>query len=455
MKKFLLSLAAASMCVASGFADEVYGTTPETAKPFPASGWFVQDLSTAPAEAWFTITPTNTAPALWGDVPNDVNNPGATHGQQIFVYLCKDGQQAFQKTEGSDSFVLFPGMEYLVKITPKVSGFYCMSPATSLPANRFEGKNKFYPIVIPQEQMNLSKKIAKGETKWFEIEVPYPTQIKAMFGMSPAMDIERIEAIHIECPGGTNIGNAAAGPFVKAGKNVVGFTASATAADEVTFNITFDAFSTLNCGNNLMRGQSLVLDAKNTYPDAYYTVDRYFKVPENGTYTFTNHGAKGTILNVGMVKLTDPANQYKYECDWSNIKSATVGNEDAVVVVSDLKKDDIVLVQSDAFGIIGEGVDNLPYLKVSKGGSSMVSEIAADGNSLKVNAADGILTIKSALLASGAEVAVYDMLANKVASVNAADGAASVEMSLDVTPGVYVVVVYGKGNSESAKIAVR
>lgn len=457
MKKFLLSLAAASMCVASGFADEVYGTTPETAKPFPASGgWFVQNLATAPAEAWFTITSTNTTPVLWGDVPNDINNPGATHGQQIFVYLCKDGQQAFQMTEGSDSFVLFPGMEYLVKITPKVSGFYCMSPAMQLPADRFEGKNKFYPLVIPSEQMNLYQKIAKGETKWFEIETPYPTQIKTMFNMQPVIDITRIEAIHIECPGGTNIGNAMAGPFVKAGKNVVGITASATAAaDEVLFNIASDAFSTLNCGNSLMRGQSLVLDAKNTYPDAYYTVDRYFKVPEDGTYTFTNHGAKGTILNVGMVKLTDPANQYKYECDWSNIKSATVGNEDAMIVVSDLKKDDIVLVQSDAFGVIGEGVDNLPYLKVTKGGSSMVSEIAADGNSLKVNAADGRLTVESALLASGAEVAVYDMLANKVASVNAADGTASVEMALDVTPGVYVVVVYGKGNSESAKIAVK
>ena len=63
--------------------------------------------------------------------------------------------------------------------------------------------------------------------------------------------------------------------------------------------------------------------------------------------------------------------------------------------------------------------------------------------------------MESVLLASGAEVAVYDMMARKVASATAANGASNLEMNLDVTPGVYIVVVYGKGNSESAKIAVK
>ncbi len=263
------------------------------------------------------------------------------------------------------------------------------------------------------------------------------------------------DVIHIECPVGTNEGDLIAGPYLKAGKNVIGITAAADLQEPLEFAFSYNAVVTLNCGNNLMRGSSLALDARNTYPDAYYTVDRYFKVPEDGTYTFTNHGAKGTILNVGMVKLTDPANQYAFECDWSNIKTATVGNEDAVIVVTDLKKDDLVAVQSDSFGVIGAGAADLPYLMVTKGDSSMVSEIAAEGNSLKINAANGKLTVESILLASGAEVAVYDMLANKVASTIAAEGAASIEMSLDATPGVYVVVVYGKGNSESAKIVVK
>ena len=154
-----------------------------------------------------------------------------------------------------------------------------------------------------------------------------------------------------------------------------------------------------------------------------------------------------------MVNITD-AEKYKYECVWDGMKTATVGNSDAVVTVENLKAGETVLVQSDSFGVIGEGMSNLPYLKVTKGQSG-VSEIAANENALKVNVSNGKLQVESVLLASGAEVAVYDMLANKVASVNAAEGAASLEMALDVNPGVYVVVVYGKGNSESVKIAVK
>lgn len=458
MKKFLLSITAASMCVVSCFADEaVYGTTPETAKPFPATGWFVQDLATAPAEAWFTYTSTATAPAMWGDVPVDMQNPAATHGQQVFVYICKDGQQAFQMAPG-DSYVLFPGQEYLVKITPEIQGFYCMNQPLALPAARFEGTQKYYPFQTTAEDWSKKKTVEAGKTVWYQLDVPYPTQIKLMQGAAAWMPLTegatKIEAYHIECPGGYNEGDLIVGPYVKAGKNIVGVTAAAELEAPLEFAFSYNAMATLNCGNHLMRSTSLAMDTKNTYPDAYYTVDRYFKVPEDGSYTFTNHGAKGTILNVGMVKLTDPADQFKFECDWSNIKSATVGNADAVITMSDLKKDDVVLVQSDAFDVIGGGVDDLPYLMVTKGSSS-VSEIAADGNSLKVNATNGKLTVESVLLASGAEVAVYDMLANKVASANAANGAAAVDMSLDVTPGVYVVVVYGKGNSESAKIVVK
>lgn len=153
--------------------------------------------------------------------------------------------------------------------------------------------------------------------------------------------------------------------------------------------------------------------------------------------------------------MTDPDNQYAYECDWSDIQSATVGNDDATIVVSGLTAGEKVLVQSDAFGVIGEGSDNRPYLMVVKGGSTGISDIKADNSTLKVNAANGRLNVESVLLASGAEVAVYDIMARKVASAVAAEGAESLEMSLDVTSGVYVVVVYGKGSSESAKITVK
>ncbi len=456
MKKSLLYVVAVSLCAASSYAAD-YGTTPETAVPMPTGGWEVKDLASAPTEAWFTFTSNQATPAMWGDGASDWTNPTPL-GQQVFVYLCNDGQEAFQMSPGTDSYILFPGQEYLVKVTPKAVGLYCMNQPNPLPTDRFEGKQKYYPIVVAPSELGRARTVAPGTTTWYELTVPYPTQIapkSVASPMTPASNIDKIEAIHIECPGGSDTGDLIVGPYVKAGKNVVGITASASATEDVSFILGYNAFGNFNCGNNLLRSQNLELDAKNTYPDAYYTVDRFFKVPEDGNYTFINHGAKGTILNVGMVKLTDPADAYKFECDWSNIKTATVGNEDAVVVMTDLKKDDIVAVQSDAFGVIGAGMDNLPYLMVKKGGSSNVSEIVEEGNTLKVNASNGKLTVESVLLASGAEVAVYDMSANKVASTFAAEGDSSLEMSLDVTPGVYVVVVYGKGNSESVKIAVK
>lgn len=453
MKKALLSIIAVGACIASGYAQKaeeaVYGTTPETAKPMPVGGWFVENLETVPAEVYFTYTNTQASPVLWGDVP-------VPSEKQVWAYLCNGGQEAFQMTEGSDSYIILPGQEVLVKIAPKNAGFYCFNAAMPLPDSMM-GKRKYYPIVTTSADWSTSKSVAPGETAWYQLEVPYPTQIvvKDPKTFQPSFAFESVEAIHIECPGGTNIGDVIAGPYVKAGKNVVGVTAPATATENVNFMFSYNAMVTLNCGNNLMRGKSLELDAKNTYPDAYYTVDRFFKVPEDGTYTFTNHGAVGTILNVGMVKLTDPNDQYKYECDWSEIKTATVGNEDAVIVVDDLKAGDIVLVQSDAFGVIGKGMEDQPYLMVQKGDASGVEGVAVEGDVLNVVAANGRLSVESVLLASGAEVAVYDMQAKKVASAVAAEGASSIEMALDVTPGVYVVVVYGKGNSESAKFVVK
>lgn len=448
MKKFLLPAITACVCAMPAFADEIYGTTPETAKPFPATGWFLTTLDDAPAEAWFTITSPKANPAQWGDCPTAPNSE-----RQIWVYLCDGGQEALQRSEGTDAYVLMPGQEYLVKITPKAAGFFGMGGFMEFPAS-WEGLYKYFPKNMT-ETPGATLTQAPGETKWYLYNFNYPSQITTNYIMMPVMDVEKVEAIHNECPGGTNIGSGMVGPYVKAGQNIVGVTISSSASADASFTVGLNAMVTLNCGNNLLRGQSLTIDAKNTYPDAYYTVDRYFTVPEDGTYTFINHGAKGTILNVGMVKSTDPENAYAFECDWTNIQSATVGNDDATVVVSGLKAGEKVLVQSDAFGVIGEGADNLPYLMVVKGDQSGIADVTADGNTIKVNAANGVLNVESVLLASGAEVAVYDMMARKVASATAANGASSLEMNLDVTPGVYVVVVYGKGNSESAKIAVK
>ncbi len=449
MKKFLLPMFALSAMALPAMADE-YGATPETAVPLSPMGWYVPSLADAPAEAWFTYTNNGSVPVLWGVVP-DAPDPT---DRQLFVYLCDGGSEAFQFVEGTDSYVLLPGQEYLIKITPKAEGFFCDMPGTPLPPN-MEGTVKYYPIDMTGKSNNSVT--ATPGTTWYlyNFNYPAPLVINDGFTLSPVVNgISKIEAIHVECPGGTNVGDAILPPYVKAGKNVIGVTVD-EGADFDTMYITVDAFSALSCNNNLLRGKSLVINEKNTYPDAYYTVDRFFKVPEDGTYTFINHGAKGTILNVGKVILTDPENQYKSECDWTDIKSATVGENDAAVVVEGLKKDEIVIVQSDAFGIIGEGPENAPYLLVQAGIPTSVAGVATDVASISASVAGGILNVKSVLLAGGAEVAVYDMAARKVASASATAGASEISMGLNVAPGTYAVVVYGKGNSETVKVVVK
>ena len=473
MKKFLLPLFAACVFAAPAIADDaVYGTSPETAKPFPVNGWFLPSLDDAPAEVWFTIKNEKAAPINWGSAPV------APDEHQIFVYLCDGGQEAFQMVAGSDSYALLPGQEYLVKITPKAPGYFCMGSGVTdmeFPADRFEGKVPFYPIDRTSRDwdspnyMGVNNSQDPGTTVYYLYDFDYPSQLTLKTPASPAdgipagpaFDITNVKAIHVECPGGTNIGNGLMAPYVKAGRNVIEITVSEdVTTEQYGFSIGLDGFNIFNCGNRLLYSQSMKLDTEETYPDAYYTVERYFEVPEDGTYTFTNHGAVGSILNIGRVNRlpVDPDDPYAgrpFECVWDDIVSATVGNTDACIVVEGLKKDELVLVQSDAFGVIGEGMENQPYLMVTKGDNSAVGSVAADGNSLKVTAANGVLSVESVLLASGAEVAVYDMNANKVASAKAAVGAANLNVALDVAPGVYVVVVYGKGNSESAKIVVK
>lgn len=445
MKKFLLTLVGCALASSAAFAAEaVYGTTPETAKPFPAAGWYLESLDNAPAEAWFTLKLTNTTPAQWGDCP-------VASERQMWVYLGAGGNEAFQMMEG-DSYVLFPGREYLLKISPKASGFFGMMPAMPLKPT-WEGQYNYYPKDITAAQ-NLTQTQAPGTTAWYLFNSPYPSQITGKFPMTPVPEIEKIEVIHIENPGGTNVGTGLFGPYIKKGLNVIGVTISKEATADISFIFGLEMMTIFNEHSNLLRGQAMAMDVKNTYPDAYYTVDRYFKVPEDGSYKFTNHGAKGTDLVIGKVNLTDPANAYKYVCDWSDKKSAKVGDEDASIVVDNLKKDEILIVRSDAYDVLGGGADNMPYLMVQKYEGSSVDEIAGTASRLSVKANRGSILIESALLADGAEVAVYDMLGRKVAGTSAA-GDASIRLNADLGCGVYVVSVAGKNGSESVKVSIR
>lgn len=444
MKKFLLPIVAVCACVAPAFADEVYGTTPETAKPFPIGGWHVEDLSAVPSEVYFTYTSTSATPINWGNAP-------VASEKQIYVYFGNGGPEAYQWIEGTDSYSLFPNQEYLIKITPKATGFFCDAAAMAFPAS-FEG-NKYYPKAV---STGAGLTVQPGSTLWVELDMPYAAQLvmSQMLPIGNMADITSVEVNHIEAPGGTNKGSGLFVPVAKKGKNVIGFTVKEGASSEVYFMLTLSS-ATYTCEKNLLRGVDMTLGVQETYMDAYYTVDRFFTVPADGTYVFTNHGAPGTKLTVGAINLTDPANEFAYECDWDNAQSAVVASSDAKVTMNNLKKGDKVFVRSDAYTTLNGGIDNPPYLLIETGKQTGIADVAAEADALKVSVNGGVLTVESALLASGAEVAVYDMLGRKVASTTAAAGAANVELNLDAAAGVYVVAVNGKGGSESAKIAVK
>ncbi len=179
----------------------------------------------------------------------------------------------------------------------------------------------------------------------------------------------------------------------------------------------------------MSRGQKLELDVETTYANAYWTVDKVFEVPEDGEYTFINHAAKGTELNIGKaVRGDEDTSSFgnKLSCDFSEGEPAIVGDEDATITKT-LSKGDLIAVQSEVYTPLAEGA---PYLKVAKGSTG------------------GINT------AAGTKAVAYDMTARKVAEVAIAAGSESQVITLDVPSGIYLIVVYGNNRSASAKVVV-
>lgn len=109
---------------------------------------------------WFTYTQTTFPVGYCGQAPWI-----ASGEQQIAVYLCNGGQSAFQMIDGSDTYMLFSGKEYLVKITPKATGFFNLDAGPTNP-NWTAGDYKYLPIDIT-ESMNLTQSVEPGKTKWF------------------------------------------------------------------------------------------------------------------------------------------------------------------------------------------------------------------------------------------------------------------------------------------------
>lgn len=447
MKKFLL-LSTLAVAMTANAAD--YGTSPETAVDLPASGWELTSMDNAPAEAWFKVkitTPTG-GPAMFPTMA--VAAPGV---RESWIYQCADGTfEAPEMSSGAGNYILESGKEYFMKIVPTKAGVYGTG---ILPLPESQKGREYYPIEIPANEMNLYQKQAPGTTVWYKCDFATTSNVSAAYMGMPIMDIEKIVVKHQACPGGINEGSALMPAYNKAGTNVVGITVASTATADVQFLLSAGGPTTTNCAMNLSRAPKLVLDEQNTYPNAYWTVDRVFEAPEDGEYTFINHAAKGSELNIGKAVKGDTDTSswgFKLSCDFSEGETAIVGDKDAMIVKT-LAKGDLVAVQSDVFTKLEEGA---PYLKVVKGNATGgINNVGNDNNAVEIVALGGkSFSINNVLLAGGAKVVAYDMNARKVAETAVAAGTESQVITLDVPSGIYLIVVYGANRSASAKVVV-
>jgi len=440
MKKLLL-LSSIAVAMSVNAAD--YGTSPETAVDFPAGGWIVEDITTAPKEAWFKvkITTQNGRPAMY---PSMVPNCG------LQIFQCADGTMEAPKWSET-AYAIESGKEYLMKIVPQTAGTI-MFMSTEFPES-MKGR-EFFPIDVPASDMGQTRTVEPGATVWYKCDFAYPSMVTTNYMMMPVAGVEKVVVKHQECPGGVNEGNILTPAYNKAGVNVIGVTAAATATAPVQFQIGLNGMAAFSCNNNLSRGQKLELDQETTYPNAYWTVEKVFEAPEDGVYTFINHGAKGTELNIGKaVRGVEDTSYFgnKLSCDFSEGETAIVGEKDAMIVKT-LAKGDLVAVQSDAFTTLAEGA---PFLKVVKGDATGGIENINDNNTVEIKALGGkSFSISNVLLAAGAKAVVYDMNACKVAEKVIPAGAESQVITLDVPSGLYLIIVYGNNRSASAKIAV-
>lgn len=469
MKKILLPLLAVCSCAVTVYAEELdYGTSMETAKPFPSTGWTAPDGVT---EAWFIIS----------NPESEVKMLNMSNSEELTVYF-KGGLKALTGPLPG-SFALLPNEEFYLQIKPYTSsevglpwyganyigtapgGSYLMA----IPSSRaVPGEHPYCPINRTNEWGGTSEIIVQpNSTVWMLTDfVGQPTQLsvaKNSWNAAATGDVTKVTVMEVYHIDGT--GHYAAddcgtfgGPYVKGGRNVVGITYG-DASEPLQFMLNADP-NIFSCGYKFERAldtQKMTLDQAVYYVDGYYTADYVFTVPEDGDYTFINHGAAETVLTVGSTYYEkDEYDVDRLRGNFDQSKSAIVGDNDAKVVFN-AKKNDILFVRSDAFAHSGAtSMAERPYLKVVSGDQAGIADVVADAeNTIKAVVNNGRLYIESSLLSDGADVAVYDMMGRKVVSVVSDGGASDISFDLNVNQGVYVVAVSGQGNVGTVKIAVK
>ena len=378
-----------------------------------------------------------------------MSTPAGLEDDAITIYKDCDGNEAIKL---SPNFYYLPAGAYKVFVKSELNGGMLMlmgTPTTNAPA----GMYCFKPIELTTETWSQFQTPAKNSTTWYSIPVAYPAPVvvtartEAMPFMHNDGIVTKVVTKLLDCEGGTNESNELTPnrAYAKGGQNLVAVTISDADFSNIGFSL--DAMSAAGCNNHVDHATLMTLDTEMTYPDAFYTVDYRFVVPEDGNYRFINHGAEGTILRVGKI--------VENVCDFDTTPlSAVVDEGNVAEVAAAFKAGDLVVVESDAYDKLNDGQ---PYLKVVKGGES-VGIIRTQKASREITVTEnlnGSFSVSSYLLKEGVEVAVYDMGARKVYSQKAKAHAEDVQLNLNVRPGQYLVVVYGSNRSATARITVR
>ena len=420
---------------------EADGKSCETALDgYPTTGMGLFYIGTDyPDGVWYNISV-----AEGSLFPNQM--PAGCADGAIQVFEDCGGKSAIKL--GTNSYYLEPETSYKVFIKTDAIGYI------GVPMSLANAPAGLYCVKPIEVQMGMYTAVNSTAAKWYKFTAPYaaPLKVGLMTDLTApgSVSVTTLVTKHLTCDGGTNTANELLPnmAYVKGGDNLVQLALSGSDS----FMFTLDAMQAAGCGNNPKYATAIELDAETTYPNAYYTISRKFTVPETGTYTFTNRCAEGSELS--LAKLVEDENG-KMVCDFETTPlNATAGSDNLAVLEATLNADDVVILYADASGVLADG---LPSLKVTRGGTGVRRvEAKESGIKLSENPTSGLFSIKSYLLAQGAEIGIFDMGANKVwgRSVNAGSDRADVDVR-SLPAGNYLLVVFGRDRSASAKLIVK
>lgn len=466
MKKFyFLTAAAVLLTVSMPVPVSAQGTSCETAIPMPQ---MLMGMNIT-GETWYTLTV--------DDLSLFPSSAVSTDQAEIVVFDGCGGSEAIRNVNEPNSWFLYPGTEYKVRIIPRenIAGMFIMGSLSMAQA-----PNGIYcvkPIILPSpedEDYGAAVKQPLGTTKWYQKEFIFNGNVNVTRdGMNVVSDLlTKIELKNGDCNAVSNVSEQqnlggyvmAPAPFAKAGTNLIAVTfapATDTEETEGQFHLAISSPNTDCVNRPEYISKTLVSGTESQVTNGYRVADFTFTPTESGIYTFTCHAAEGTVFNVGTVEKTgeqrNPGTEYAsdiYECRYENAP-VIIGSSNDASMALDLTAGTKYVLHYDADYTLEDGT---PFVKVEKGGVLGIGSVSDKKTDVQVseNPTDGDFTVSSYLLKYGAEIALYDMAAKRVFSVKAQGGSSEQDVLLTgVKPGMYLLVVYGANRSACTKLIVK